>query len=716
MAVTQEQSAITYEKDDNNIVTLTMDMPGRSQNVINAEFGAAFEECLKRLQEEGELAGVIVTSGKSLFMAGADIEHLITLTDPKDAFEESQNLKAGMRALETMGKPVVAVINGTALGGGFEIALACHHRIAIDKPKTKIGFPEVQLGLLPGGGGVTRTVRMLGLQESMPYLMEGKQIDVHKGKDVGFIDDIAKDQDEAMAKARAWIAEHPSAKQPWDQQGFKIPGGDPRRPAVAQMLAIAPAMLRKRTYRNYPAPEAIMAAAVEGSLVDFDTASRIESRHFAKLATGQVAKNMITAFWFQLNEIKEGKSRPEYEKTETKKLGVLGAGMMGHGIAYVSAMAGIDVVMKDVSVDAAQAGMQKIEALLDKRVSRGKMSQEEKKEILDRITPTDKAEDLKSCDLIIEAVFEDQELKAKVTKEAEAQLDANAIFASNTSTLPITSLAEASERPEQFVGIHFFSPVDKMQLVEIITGKQTNNHALAKAFDYVQKIKKTPIVVNDSRGFYTSRVFGTYVAEGAALLAEGQVPMRIERAGLKAGMPVGPLALMDEISLELVLHIRDQTKKAFEAEGKEMPYHPGQGVADKMVGEANRPGKAKGIGFYEYPENGKKFLWPGLTELFPTKDEQLSEQEMIDRMMFVQSLETVRCMEEGVFDSVADGNLGSIFGWGFAPFHGGTLQFINAYGAKEFFERAKELAQQYGERFEPPKMLEEMARKGETFT
>ena len=714
MAVTEEQTAISIEVDADGIATLTIDMPGRSMNVINDELGAGLESSLKRVQED-DVTGVIITSGKPAFVAGADIDGLIQLTDAKQAFEMCEALKAGLRAFETLGKPVVAVVNGTALGGGLEICLACHRRIVVNNPKAKFGFPEVKLGLLPGGGGVTRLPRMLGLQDSFSYLMEGKEVGPEKAVSVGIMDELAESVEDGIAKAKAWIKENPKAKAPWDIDGFKIPGGDPRRPQIAQMLAIAPAMLRKKTHGNYPAPEAIMAAAVEGAVVPFDTASRIESRYFAKLATGNVAKNMINAFWFQLNKIKAGESRPNVEPTVTEKVGVLGAGMMGHGIAHASAMAGMDVVMKDVDMDAANAGMEKIGKLLDKAVSRGKMTKEKRDEIYGRITPTDKAEDLKGCDLIIEAVFENRELKAKVTAEAEAQIDDTAIFGSNTSTLPITGLAEASKRPEQFVGIHFFSPVDKMPLVEIIVGEKTNDHALAKAFDYVLKIKKTPIVVNDSRGFYTSRVFGTYVSEGAALLAEGQNARAIESAGLKAGMPVGPLALMDEVNLGLAMHIREQTEKDLAAEGKSLPPHPGDGVVQKMVNDAGRQGKAQGKGFYEYPENGTKFLWPGLTEMFPESPDQLDQQEMIDRMMFAQVVDTARCFEEGVFTNVADGNIGSIFGWGFAPFKGGTLQFINDYGVAEFVARAKELAAKYGDRFNPPALLEEMAASGKTF-
>ncbi len=708
--------AINYGKDEQNIVTLTLNMPGRSANVINTEFAQALNDALDRLEKEEPLAGAIITSAKSTFVAGGDLELLFAMKEPEPAFNMVEHLKSLFRRIEKLGKPVVAAINGAALGGGLELALSCHHRIAVNSPKTKIGLPEVTLGLLPGAGGVTRLVRMLGLQEAFPYLIEGKQLTPDKAQAAGIIDETAESREEMMTKARAWIAANPKVIAPWDEREYKLPGGAPSRPAVAQMLAIAPAMLRKKTHGNYPAPEAIISAAVEGAMVDFDTACRIESRYLANLVVGKVAKNMIGTFWFQLNDIKGGKSRPAgIDPMETRKVGVLGAGMMGHGIAYASALAGMEVVLKDVTVERAEAGKAVVEKLLAKRVSRGSMSKEKQEAILGASTATDSAEALQGCDLIIEAVFEDRELKAKVTKEAETRIAADAVFGSNTSTLPITGLAQASARPENFIGIHFFSPVDKMPLVEIIVGGKTGKRALAKAFDYVLKIGKTPIVVNDGRGFYTSRVFGTYVNEGLALLGEGQHPRAIESAGVQAGMPVGPLAVSDEVSLSLMSHIREQTRKDMKAEGREMPAHSRDKVLDVMVGQLKRTGKAAGAGFYEYPADGKKYLWPELGNYFPLAGEQLPQSEMIDRLMFVQCLETARCYEEGILTSVADANIGSIFGWGFAPFKGGALQFINDYGVREFVNRSRELAAKYGERFLPPTLLVDMAGKGETF-
>lgn len=708
-----------YHKDPHNIVTLTLDMPGRSANVINLEFGEGLRTALTQLLQEktaGTLAGVIITSAKKSFMAGGDIDSLFAAEDPGVVFLNTEAFKAGLRQLETLGVPVVAALNGTALGGGLELALACHYRLALNQPGIKFGFPEVTLGLLPGGGGIARLTRLLGLQPSFAFLTEGTQTTPAEAKAAGLVHELAENVEEMMDKARAWIKANPRAKQPWDEAGYKMPGGNAHHPKVAQMVIVAPAVLRQKTLGNYPAPEAILSAAVEGSLVDFETASRIESRYFAQMVVHPTAKNMIQAFWYQLNQINNGESRPAgIDPQPTHKVGVLGAGMMGHGIAYVSAYAGLEVVLKDATLEKAEVGWQKIKAIMDKRVRSGKMSQAKLEEILGRIHPTADPAALQGCDLIIEAVFEDRALKAQVTQEAEAQIDPTAVFASNTSTLPITSLAQASARPENFIGLHFFSPVERMKLVEIIVGQQTSPQTLAKAFDYVLKIGKTPIVVNDSRGFYTSRVFGTYTMEGLALLGEGQNPAVIEAAGKQAGMPVGPLAVLDEVSLSLALHVRAQTRQDLTAAGQSWSETAGDKVLDVMA-EAKRLGKAHGAGFYEYPAGGQKFLWPELSTRFPLNGHHpLTIQEMMERLMFIQALETVRCVEEGVLNSAASANIGSIFGWGFAPFKGGTLQYINEYGLRPFIGRAQELAQKYGERFTPPALLIQMAEKSAKF-
>ncbi|CDM40808.1 3-hydroxyacyl-CoA dehydrogenase NAD-binding domain-containing protein [Ectopseudomonas oleovorans] len=711
--------AIRYEKGQDNIVVLTMDMPGQSANTMNAVYREAMGQIVERLDAEKDaIAGVIITSAKKTFFAGGDLNELIKVTqaEAQGFYEMILKIKGQLRRLETLGKPVVAAINGAALGGGWEIALACHHRIALNESHVQLGLPEVTLGLLPGGGGVVRMVRLLGLEKALPYLAEGKKVRPDAALKAGLIHDLASDRDEMLAKARAWIAANPVAKQPWDVQGYKIPGGTPSSPNVAQMLAIAPSVLRNKTKGCFPAPEKIMCAAVEGAQVDFDTAQIIEARYFTELTTGQVAKNMIGTFWFQLNEINAGSSRPQgYPKTQTKKVGVLGAGMMGAGIAYVSAAAGIEVVLKDVSVEAAEKGKSYSAKLLDKKVAKGHMTAEQREAFLALIKATDSEADFAGCDLIIEAVFEDRALKGKVTAAAEAAALSDAVIASNTSTLPITGLAAAVAKPEKFIGLHFFSPVDKMPLVEIIRGEQTSDETLARGFDYVMQIKKTPIVVNDSRGFFTSRVFGTFTNEGIAMLGEGVSAAMIENEARKAGMPVGPLAISDEVSMSLMNHIRQQTLSDLAAEGKSIPEHPAFAVIDLMLNEFKRPGKAAGGGFYDYPAGGKKYLWPELKARFEKADAQISQEDVRDRILFIQAIETVRCVEEGVLKSVADANIGSIFGIGFAAWTGGALQFINQYGAKDFVARAQYLAEQYGERFLPPALLLEKAAKGETF-
>ncbi|MGV8921196.1 MAG: 3-hydroxyacyl-CoA dehydrogenase NAD-binding domain-containing protein [Pseudomonas sp.] len=711
--------AIHYEKGQDQIVVLTIDMPGQTANTMNAVYRDAMASIVTRLKAEiDSIAGVIITSAKKTFFAGGDLNELIKVDKPRaqEFYDRVLGLKGQLRSLEILGKPVVAAINGAALGGGWEICLACHHRIAIDSSSVQIGLPEVTLGLLPGGGGVVRMVRMLGLEKALPYLLEGKKVNPQQALQAGLIDQLASDRDDMLAKARAWITANPNVKQHWDAVGYQIPGGTPAHPKVAQMLAIAPSVLRARTQGCFPAPEKILCAAVEGAQVDFDTAQLIETRYFTELTTGQVAKNMIGTFWFQLNDINAGGSRPKgLPVYQTRKVGILGAGMMGAGIAYASACAGIEVVLKDVTQAAAEKGKAHSVALLEKKLGKGRISAEQRDPILARITPTERNEDLQGCDLIIEAVFEDRELKGKVTAAAERVALPDAVIASNTSTLPIAGLASAIAQPERFIGLHFFSPVDKMPLVEIIKGAKTSDETLARGFDFVLQIKKTPIVVNDSRGFFTSRVFGTFTNEGIAMLGEGVSAPMIETQARKAGMPVGPLAVSDEVSLSLMSHIRQQTRRDLEAEGKSLPQHPSFAVIDLLLNEFKRSGKAAGGGFYDYPAGASKHLWPELKQRFEKADGQISAQDVRDRLLFIQAIETVRCVEEGVLTSTADANVGSIFGIGFAAWSGGALQFINQYGLKDFVARAQYLSEQYGERFEPPALLLAKASQGVLF-
>ena len=704
-------------QSDNGIITVTIDQTERKMNVIGEGFNEAFATITDAFINDQDAKGLILTSGKSTFVVGADIDQLATIETAEQAFDLVEDLKTSLRKLETSGKPVVAAITGTALGGGLELALACHYRIAIDSPKTKLGLPEVKLGLLPGGGGTQRLPRLIGIQKALELMTQGKELRPQQALEIGFIDDVAHDDDELISKAKAWINDNPKAQQPWDKKGFKIPGGDSNHPKVVQVFSMAPAMANQKSHGNYPAITHILSSVFEGCLTDIDNGLKIESRFFVACVLSDVSKNMINSLWTQLNSIKKGQSRPQgFERSKVSKVGILGAGMMGAGIAYVSAKAGMEVVLLDTAIEGAEKGKSYSTKLLDKAISRGRSTKDKKQALLDLIKTTTFYDDLEGCDLIIEAVFEDIDIKAKCTRQSEAVIPETAVYASNTSTLPITELAKASKRPNQFIGLHFFSPVDKMPLVEIIVGEKTDDATLAKGFDYVGQIGKTPIVVNDSRGFYTSRVFGTYVSEGIAMLAEGVHPRSIEVAGMKSGMPMPPLALQDEVSLSLSLHVMEQTKKAIEAEGKTFTPHPAMSVVEKMVKEFGREGKKVSKGFYDYPENGEKHLWTELTELYPTTDEQPSQQDLVDRLLYVQANETAKCYEENVVRTVADANIGSIFGWGFAPNQGGTLQFINSVGVDKFVARSRELAQKYGARFEPAQILVAMAAKGEVFS
>ena len=732
MTQTTDQSAVRYDKDGDGVVVLTLDDPTSSANTMNELYKESMDAAVDRLEKdiaEGDVAGVVITSAKKTFFAGGDLKSMVK-AGPDDAaqiFAMGEAVKAQLRRLETCGKPVVAAINGTALGGGLEITLACHHRIAVDDPKVELGLPEVTLGLLPGGGGVTRIVRMLGLADGlMGVLLQGNRFKPAAAKEKGLVDALVANRDDLVPAAKAWITANrdneEAATQPWDRPGYKMPGGTPSSPKLAAFLPAFPANLRKQLKgADYPAPRAIMSAAVEGAQVDFDTASRIESRYFTSLVTGRNSKGMIQAFFFDLQAINAGSLRPEgIDKLEPTKVGVLGAGMMGAGIAYSCARSGIEVVLKDVSVEAAEKGKSYSTRVLDKAISRGKMTEAGRDEVLARITPTGDPQDLAGCDLVIEAVFEDPSLKAKVFAEVQDVVNPDALLCSNTSTLPISELAEGVNRPEDFIGLHFFSPVDKMPLVEIIRGAKTSDKAVAHAVDVVQKIRKTPIVVNDSRGFYTSRVIGTQINEGLAMLGEGVHPMSIERAATQAGYPVGPLQISDELNMELMVKIRNATKAAVEREGGTYKSHAAESVIDTMI-EIGRPSKLKGAGFYEYDDEGRRLgLWPGLAETFPPATEQPAFgdiEDLRDRFLFIEAIETARCFEEGVIESAAAANIGSIMGIGYPPNTGGAVQFMQGYegGLAGFVARARELEAAYGERFAPPAYLVDLAEKGGHF-
>jgi 3-hydroxyacyl-CoA dehydrogenase / enoyl-CoA hydratase / 3-hydroxybutyryl-CoA epimerase len=730
MSAANESSTIRWDQDADGVVVLTLDDPNQSANTMNAAYAASIRATVDRLEAERDsISGVIITSAKKTFFAGGDLNDLRKAT--KENADEIAGFvrdgKAVLRRLETLGKPVVAAINGAALGGGLEIALACHHRIVVDDPKAVVGFPEVRLGLLPGAGGVVRTVRMLGIANALlQLLMQGQRLRPAKALEVGVVDEVVPTPEDLIPAAKKWIAARAGGdpvQQPWDaDKKYKIPGGTPSTPSFAANLPAFPANLRKQIKgANYPAPHHIMAAAVEGAQVDFDNASEIEGRYFVDLVCGQVSKNMIQAFFFDLQRATGDRGRPsEIERFEPRKVVVLGAGMMGAAIAYVCAKAGLDVVLKDVDQAAADTGKGYSEKLVAKAVERGRSTQQDADALLAKITATTDPAAAAGAELVIEAVFEDPKVKAEVFAEIEPHLASDALLGSNTSTLPITELAQNVSRPADFIGLHFFSPVDKMPLLEIIRGEQTSDETLYRALDVAKLISKTPIVVNDSRGFFTSRVIGTFINEGIAMLTEGVPAPTVEQASSQAGYPAPVLQLSDELNMKLMRKIRNAARDAASASSSGWDAHPAEQVIDCMLDEFERPGRLEGKGFYEYEDGKRTRLWPGLREAFPVQGDpsQLSLKDLEERMLFIESLETIKCLDEGVIESVADANIGSIMGIGFPGWTGGVLQYINGYdgGLTGFVGRARELAQRYGNRFEPPASLVEKAERGEIYS
>jgi 3-hydroxyacyl-CoA dehydrogenase/enoyl-CoA hydratase/3-hydroxybutyryl-CoA epimerase len=728
-----DRSTIRFERDADGDVILTLDDPSQSTNTMNAAYRESMAAAVERLRaERDQIRGVILTSAKKTFFAGGDLHELrrASRADAPRIAEMVREIKAQLRALETLGRPVVAAINGAALGGGLEICLACHHRVIVDDPGAVVGFPEVQLGLLPGAGGVVRTVRMLGIVDAlMSLLLQGQRHRPQKALELGIVDEVVSGPQELIPAAKRWIAskQGQEVRQPWDEKGYKIPGGTPSDPRLAANLPAFPANLRKQLKgANYPAPHHIMAAAVEGAQVDFDCAMEIEGRYFVDLVCGQVAKNMIQAFFFDLQRVNGARGREDgFAPWRARRALVLGAGMMGAAIAYVCAKAGIEVVLKDVELAAAQRGKGYSERLVTRAIERGRTTQADGEALLARIHPTDSVADAAGCDLVIEAVFEDPKVKAQVFSEVEEHLAPGALLGSNTSTLPITGLARSVSRPEAFIGLHFFSPVDRMPLLEIIRGERTSEETLHRALDLAKQIRKTPIVVNDSRGFFTSRVIGTFINEGISMLAEGVPAASIEQASSQAGYPAPVLQLSDELNLKLMRKIRLAAKEAAETAGGWVG-HPSEAVIDRMLDEFDRPGRLEGRGFYEYDESGKRLgLWRGLRDAFPPVEDpaSLDLRDLKERMLFVEAIEAVKCLDEGVIESVADANIGSIMGIGFPGWTGGVLQYINGYehpvhghGPSAFVARARELAQRYGERFQPPASLVTRAQRGESYS
>ncbi|RNL82194.1 3-hydroxyacyl-CoA dehydrogenase NAD-binding domain-containing protein [Halostreptopolyspora alba] len=712
-----------WERGDDGVVVVTMDDPDQSANTMNQTYVESMGATLDRIEAERErITGVVLTSAKDSFFAGGDVNRMIRAT-PEQAEDLTQlcaTLKSQLRRMETLGKPVVAAINGTALGGGLEIALACHHRIALDTAGARIGLPEVTLGLLPGAGGVTRTVRLLGLQDALTkVLLRGQRYRPSEAVSVGLVHELAESEDALLARAREWIGEHPDAAQPWDTPGYSIPGGTPSHPAMRANLPAFPANLRKETKgANPPAPRNILAAAVEGAQVDIDTAFAVESSYLVELMGGQVSTNMMNAFFFDTRHIESGGSRPEGHAPHTaRKVAVLGAGMMGAGIAHVCARGGMDVVLRDVSLEAAERGKRHSATALERAVERGGISADRAERTLARITPTDTLTSVAGCDLVIEAVFEDSELKRRVLREVEPLVTPDAVLGSNTSTLPIDGLARGVRRPDDLIGLHFFSPVDKMPLLEIIVGERTSDATLAKAFDIARQINKTPIVVNDRRGFFTSRVIGRFIDEAQTMVAEGLHPASVEQAGLQAGYPTAPLALADELNLKLTREIRREFQEAAAREGTGWAPGPADLLVDRMLDEFDRPGRLEGRGFYDYADGKRDGIWAGIREHYTVDGHTIPFEDMKERMLFAESLDSVRCLDEGVLRSVPDANVGSLLGIGFPAWTGGVIQYINGYpeGPAGFVGRARELADRYGPRFLPPDSLVSKARRGETY-
>jgi len=703
---------IRYKKDTDQIVTLTLDMTNRNVNIINHKVAKAFEPVIKHLQEEkekGELRGLIITSAKKTFMAGGDLDYLYNCKDAKEIFDYSQSLKKIYRQLEMPGIPVVAAINGTALGSGFELAMACHHRVVINRPKLRLGHPEVHIGFMPGNGGVIRMLWLLGIEKAYPVLASGKRYTPKEALEVGIIDELAESEEEMLEKCRQYIFDHPEGRRPWDFQGGAIPEGSAKNVEVVKIIQRLASGLALNAYNNFPAPQAILNTLVEGSLVDFDTALRIESRYFTQLLLSEESHNMTKAFWFDDNAITSGQMRPKgFGKFRPRKVGIIGAGQMGSGIAFDCLRRGMEVVIKDVSQSIAARGREHVHKRLDIFVQHGRITLEEKKRLLGRIHPTENAEDFETCDIVIEAVFENAMVKSKVTREAEQHMDEYALFATNTVSIPITQLAESSARPENYVGLHFFAPVEEVPLVEVVRGEKTSDETIARAFDFVKALRKTPIIVKDSWGFYVSRVQNTYILEGIQMLQEGYTPALIENLGVQVGMPQGALALADDMGLDLVLKYENQAAKHY---GSKYLRHPSVSVLDKMVKELTRSGRSVRAGFYEYDNLGERSLWEGLSEHFPNNRKEYSREEIMERFLFAQVIEAVWCLQEGIIQSEPEANLGSIHGWGFPSFKGGVLQYINSYGVPEFMDRCKHYEEQYGPRFKAPKWLRQKAEE-----
>ncbi len=697
---------IRYRKDTDNIVVLTLDMKDRQVNIINHEIGKSFVPVIEHLQAEkakGLLRGVIITSAKNSFMAGGDIDFLYAANNPQEIFDYSQALAKFMRDIESPGVPVVAALNGSALGSGFELAMACHYRIAVNNPRVELGYPEVNYGIMPGSGGVIRMMWLLGIEKAFPILASGHRYSPTEALKIGMIDAVAEDEEDMIFQAKEWLLEHREGRRVWDTEDGKIPFGTASEQTIAEKIRFMAAELSKATFNNFLAPQAILNTLSEGSKVDFDTACRINGRYFTYLMCNKQSKDMIKAFWYDTTAIKIGETRPKgFGKFRPKKIGIIGAGKMGSAIAFSCAMNGLEVKLNDVSLSIAEIGKQYSLKKIADLVESDYLTKEDASVFSERITTTANFSDFKDCDLVIEAVYESREVKKKTIVDAEDFLDESTVFASNTTSIPISRLAKKSKRPENFVGIHFLHPADENPLVEIVKGEKTSDETVARAFDFLKQIKKIPIIVKDFQGFFVSRVQNTFILEAITLLQEGFSPILIENLSLQVGLPMSGLALADEFSLPLIMEFESQAAEHY---GDKYLEHPAVRVLEKMM-SLKRDGKISKAGFYEYLPNGEQQLWAELSNLYPTnKENRYDEKAVVERLLFVQAIEAIWCLQEGVISSVAEANLGSVYGFGFPAYYGGVIQYVYSYGIQAFIEKCAVFEAQHGPRFKVPKWL-----------
>lgn len=697
---------ILYRKDTDHIVTLELNMSGRSTNLLNHELVAAFRPVIEKLKTDkkaGKLRGVIITSTKDDFLEGGDLDYLFELEDPEQAFESAQRLKRFLRDLEVPGVPVVAAINGDAISTGFELCLACHHRIALADPTIRLGLPDVKIGLIPSGGATIRLMWLLGIERAYPLLLEGRRFSPREALKANLIDEVAEDRRDLIRRAKDFLLSDPDDRRPWDNPDAEIPGGTAADSLLGHRIRLLTARMSAHTNDLYPAKRAIIDLLAEASKVDFETAFRLDSRYFAQVATHPVTKNMISTYWFDRQAIEGGLSRPKgFGKFRPRRVGIIGAGQMGSGIAFLCLRNGLDVVLKDVSQPIAERGKVYIGERIDEYIERGTFLAEQREELLGRVTTTDKSDAFRECDIVVEAVFENKSVKIKVTKEAEAQLDEYAIFATNTISIPISELAEQSARPEHYVGTHFFPPAHRTRVVELIRGAETSDETVARAFDFATRIRKIPIVVRDTWGFFAARVLNTYILEGITMLNEGYPAALIENMGRQAGMKRGPLAMADDLGLKLVLRYEQQAAEHY---GEKYQQHPAVPALELMRNELERSGRQKNAGFYAYAPDGTARLWAGLEEHFPITKTDYNRARMKDRFLFCQVIEAGWCLQEKVVEHAEAANLASVYGWGFPGYTGGVLRYLQSFGVQNFIDRCGELSERYGQRFKVPRHL-----------